>query len=86
MVDIAELLECGLAKKECSGLRRLSDAGEAMISGVRPENRLFLRRMLVRCGEGSWLDLQKERRMVLSGQYEVRGCSCGRCAETETEF
>lgn len=85
-VDIEELLECGVPKKDRSGIGRISEAGEAVLGGVRRENRLFLKRTLVRCREGSWLEWQKERRMVLSGQYEVRGCSCGRCTETETAF
>lgn len=62
---------------------KISEAGEAVMWKVRKGNRLFVKRVLVCCKEGSWLQLQKERRMLLSGQYEVRGCSCGRCEETE---
>lgn len=81
--DIESLVWSSLKKQDCSGIGKMSEAEERVLLGVRKENQLFVKRKLVFCIDGCWEQWQKERRMVLSERYEVGGCSCRRCAETE---
>lgn len=82
LVEITTLRVSWLGKKDDTGVGVMSKADQGILVGVRKENQPFLKRVMVRCRDGCWLQHQKERRMILTGMYSLGGCSCIRCAET----
>lgn len=82
-IDIQALIWARLKKKDRSGVGNMSEAEEDLLREVRKENQLFVKRQLVFCISGCWEQWRNERRRVLTGEYELGGCSCKRCAETE---
>lgn len=82
-IDIMALIWSRLKKKDRSGVGKMSEAEEVVLCAVRKENQLFVKWQLVFCIIGCWEQWRNERRRILTGKYEVSGCSCKRCAETE---
>lgn len=81
-IAIASLIWSKIKKKDRSGIGQMSEAEEEVLVAVNKENQLFVKRQLVFCIAGCWEQWRNERRRVLTGEYEIRGCSCTRCAET----
>ncbi|KAL0634214.1 hypothetical protein Q9L58_006890 [Maublancomyces gigas] len=82
-INIAALVWSKVRKKDRTGFGQMSEAEEEVLLSVSKENQPFVKRVLVVCIEGCWEQWRNERRRILTGEYEVRGCSCRRCAETE---
>lgn len=81
-IAIAELIWSKVKKKDRIELGEMSQAEEQVLVGVWKENKPFVRRQLVYCIAGCWEQWRGDRRRILTGEYEIGGCSCTRCAET----
>lgn len=81
---MASLMWAKLKKTDRSGFGKLAEAEELVLVSVRKENQLFVKGQLVFCIAGCGEQWRNERRRILTGEYEVRGYLCTRCAETES--
>lgn len=81
-IAIESLIWSKVKKRNRTGFGEMSEEEEEVLVGVRKENKLFVKRQLVYCIAGCWEQWQNERRRILTGEYEIGGCSCTRCAET----